>query len=371
MEEVSRAPDLEEVEQLRRHIEALSAASARVLRSVSRCAELGVFRRQGFRSMTDWLSTVFPVSWATAKEWVLVSRALRSLPRIAETYERGNLTWEQLRPLVRFATPEDDAHWAEAAPDLYPSQLWRERERRTRARLKDHREAHASRYLSRDRDDPVLYLEGRLGAEQGSALEEALRQRSREVTPDPEAEDPAGARRADALVELATSRSEADPPRPTLVVHASAEVLAGTAPRTGPWLGETESGRRLHPETIRRLGCDGRMEWVRETDGRPIGIGRQGRQVPAWLERVLRYRDGGRCRFPGCERKTFLLSHHIRHWANGGVTDLENLTTLCDGHHRLIHEGRWRIRGRPDTELRFHDPTGRPLARASPATAAA
>jgi hypothetical protein len=34
---------------------------------------------------------------------------------------------------------------------------------------------------------------------------------------------------------------------------------------------------------------------------------------------------------------------------------------LCSAHHRLIHEGGWRISGHPGEDLRFHDPGGRPL----------
>ena len=50
------------------------------------------------------------------------------------------------------------------------------------------------------------------------------------------------------------------------------------------------------------------------------------------------------------------------HWANGGPTDLDNLVLLCSAHHRAIHEDGWRMRGHPDRELRFFDPTGRPVS---------
>ncbi len=353
-------------------IAALSAASAHVLRCVARCADEGTFRERGFRSMTDWLSTEFPIGRATAREWVLLSKALRTLPSIADTFAGGRLTWEQVRPLARFATEESDGHWAEAARRMYPAQLWREKERRTHLGLADEREVHASRYLSLvwDKERPVLHVEGRLGREQGSVLEQAIRRRAEELPRDPTAHDPAEARNADALVELASSGGGDAAPQDALVVHTSDEVLARRASRSGPWLAETASGRRLHPETIRRIACDARVEWLPLEDGRPLGIGRQGRLVPGWLERVLRHRDGGACRFPGCERTTFLKSHHLKHWADGGATDLDNLVTLCGTHHRLIHEGGWRIGGDAGGELRFHDPAGRVRARASPSPAA-
>ncbi|HEX2030748.1 MAG TPA: HNH endonuclease signature motif containing protein [Actinomycetota bacterium] len=54
-------------------------------------------------------------------------------------------------------------------------------------------------------------------------------------------------------------------------------------------------------------------------------------------------------------------AHHLVHWADGGGTDLDNLVLLCWAHHRLIHEGGWKMTGHPARDLRFHDARGRPL----------
>jgi hypothetical protein len=35
--------------------------------------------------------------------------------------------------------------------------------------------------------------------------------------------------------------------------------------------------------------------------------------------------------------------HHLRHWAQGGSTDLANLVTICRAHHWKVHEGGWRL----------------------------
>ena len=63
---------------------------------------------------------------------------------------------------------------------------------------------------------------------------------------------------------------------------------------------------------------------------------------------------------PGCERARWVHAHHLVHWANGGPTDLDNLATLCGYHHRLVHDGGWRIEGSPNGDLIFIRPDGRP-----------
>jgi HNH endonuclease len=35
--------------------------------------------------------------------------------------------------------------------------------------------------------------------------------------------------------------------------------------------------------------------------------------------------------------------HHLKPWAQGGRTDLENQVLLCFWHHRMVHEGGWRL----------------------------
>jgi hypothetical protein len=337
----------------------ISAASAEALSLVAKHDERKLWRKDGATSMTSWLAARYGLAWGTAREWVRVAHALLRLPRIAEAYARGRLSWDQLRPLARFATPEADEVWAEKGPEFRPAALWREARRHERARVREAEEARRVRYftLHWDHERPVLWLEGMLPAEEGAAFESAIGQRAEDVPRDPDAQDPEGARLADALVDMTTGR-----PQPAVVVvHAGAEVLVREERERGPWLAETEAGQRLASESVRRLACDGRIEWILESGGRPVGIGRRGRAVPEHLLRVLRHRDGGACRFPGCERKRWLNAHHLIHWADGGGTNLENLLLLCHAHHRLIHEGGWRTSGHPAWDLRFHNPGGRAL----------
>jgi hypothetical protein len=66
---------------------------------------------------------------------------------------------------------------------------------------------------------------------------------------------------------------------------------------------------------------------------------------------------------PGLQRSHYVDAHHIEHWANGGATSLDNLTLLCTQHHRLLHEGRFRIGRDADGGLYFERHDGRVIPR--------
>ncbi|HEV3473782.1 MAG TPA: DUF222 domain-containing protein [Actinomycetota bacterium] len=338
----------------------MTAASAETLRHVAAFDQRMLWGRDGATSMSAWLAARYHLAKGTAREWVRVAHAMEQLPSIAATYARGRLSWDQLRPLTRFATMETDEHWANKARQMSPAALWAEARRHERVAAREAEDAHRRRYLNLwwDPEKPLLYIDGMLPGEQGRAVEEALTRRAEQLPPDPEAASPGEARVADAFTDLATAAGPGGAASPTLVIHADAEVLSGNEPADGPSLSETDGGQRLAAGTIRRLACDGLAELVLEKDGVPVGIGRRSRTVPGQIERALRHRDRG-CRFPGCERTKWVHAHHLVHWADGGATNLDNLALLCSAHHRLIHEGGWRTSGHPGRNLRFHDPGGR------------
>jgi hypothetical protein len=124
------------------------------------------------------------------------------------------------------------------------------------------------------------------------------------------------------------------------------------------------------PETARRLACDATVvAFVEAADGTPLDVGRKRRTPPAALRRALRRRDRG-CRFPGRGRRRFLHAHHIVHWIKGGETKLTNGILLCSGHHRLVHEGGYRIESPADHVFVFFDPAGRMIPAVAPGSPA-
>jgi hypothetical protein len=58
--------------------------------------------------------------------------------------------------------------------------------------------------------------------------------------------------------------------------------------------------------------------------------------------------------------------HHLRHWARGGSTSLDNLALLCRAHHRAVHEEGFQVARDDGGVLQFRRPDGRLLPEAPP-----
>jgi len=119
-------------------------------------------------------------------------------------------------------------------------------------------------------------------------------------------------------------------------------------------------------ETSRRVACDAAtVLMLHDPGGTVLDVGRKTRTILPAIRRALTARDG-RCCFPGCESR-HCDAHHVRHWADGGATRLDNLVLLCRRHHRVVHEGGFAVTLHEDGVARFTDPDGRPLLAAPPA----
>ncbi len=121
-----------------------------------------------------------------------------------------------------------------------------------------------------------------------------------------------------------------------------------------------ESGK-VSAETSRRLACDcAIVPWQESEDGETLNVGRKTRSIPPSIRRALQKRDQG-CRFPGCAATRHVDAHHVRHWADGGETRLDNLVTLCRHHHRAVHEDGFGVRMNANGRPEFSDPHGRKI----------
>ncbi len=71
-------------------------------------------------------------------------------------------------------------------------------------------------------------------------------------------------------------------------------------------------------------------------------------RLPAHIRNAVLVRDSACCTYPGCKEKNFVEVHHRVPLCQGGAHDLNNLVTLCYGHHNLKHHFE-RSRWKPNT----------------------
>ncbi len=147
-------------------------------------------------------------------------------------------------------------------------------------------------------------------------------------------------RRADALMEI-IGRGVAAPegvtrtPRTQLVVTLSFEALLGRLRGAGV----CDNDAVLSPATVRRLACEASIvPMVLGGRSEVLDLGRNERFFTRAQRRAISRRDGC-CTFPGCTiPPQWCDVHHVRHWIDGGCTDLTNGALLCGRHHTVVHE---------------------------------
>ena len=310
----------------------------------------------GVNSCAEWLSWRCGIAISAAREHTRVARVLGGLALVRAAFASGALSYSKVRALTRVASASTEAQLVELARHATGAQLERlcGQYRRVLRASSEHAIALSERQaldLYWDQDG-MLVFHGRLTAEDGAVLMAALHQAAQQL---PAAVRQLGgaAARAQALTVLAAGGQ----PAAEVVVHVDAQTLPAGAIKDRC---ELAGGPALAPETMRRLGCDAALVTIIEHDGKPLSVGRRTRVIPPALRRALQSRDHG-CRFPGPTHSHHLHAHHIKHWAHGGPTEIDNLLQLCSHHHRLVHEAGYHIKARGGGEPQFYTPDGRPI----------
>jgi Domain of unknown function (DUF222)/HNH endonuclease len=359
-----------------RLVRQMNAESYRMLVLVREFDDRLGFAKWTLPTCAEWLAWRCGLSLSAAREKVRTAQALRHLPAISAAFADGRLSYTKVRALTRVADDHDEDLLLGYALEATAAQV-KERCRQIRHASPESvhgaRRAWERRCLTVWRDEArgTLRLTVELPIDEGEVIARALDcavaagEVATGIEPDSIAEPSKGiawrAQQADALVAVAKAyldgggtanerSNTAD--RYQVVVRVDAKSLGGGVGRAD-----------LPIETIRRLCCDGNLVAVADDEnGEPLDVGRKQRTLSTPLRRALHARDRG-CTFPGCHRRHYLDGHHLKHWANGGETVPDNLTLLCTYHHRLLHEGGFRVEREADGTLTFTRADGRVIPR--------
>ena len=380
-DEVVASADTMPLERLEAEITTLAGhLAAAVCRWLLLVAEFD--RREGWarwecRSCAHWLSWQCGLDMRTAHDHVRVARALGSLPSIRAAFTAGEVSYSKVRAMTRVANPANEEALLSIARHGTTHHLEVAVRGYRRAKVDDdldEAERRRNRRFFRwwHDEDGMVRFSGCLHPEDAAVVitalteatppHQAVEERSAERTGAREVPgDSLGARQADALVSLADTMLASGPidrtgtDRTMVHVHVSAETLLADAD------GECriEGVSAIPAETARRLGCD--ATWLTTLDdpnGNPLHVSRATPSISPRLRRALRQRDHERCQFPGAGDCRNLQVHHVVHRAHGGPTRLDNLLLLCKFHHRVLHEGGYRVEARADGGFDFYRRNG-------------
>jgi hypothetical protein len=235
------------------------------------------------------------------------------------------------------------------------------------------REARASerdRFNLTLRPDGGISFRGRYGVETAASVLPVL---NAFAAPHPAVDEipdlrDAERRYADAFLHICTlagtdpaaPKHRGEPPHVNVTI--SYDALRG---ELGQPPGLLDHGAPVSAETARMWACDAKIiPIVLGANSEPLDIGRASRIWPPAIARAITTRDGG-CVIPGCDRPpSWTRIHHLRFWAAGGQTSLDNGALVCETHHTHVHKHGWTIRIRDGlpwvTPPAWIDPTRTP-----------
>ena len=309
----------------------------------------------GARSVPALVAWKLGTSSGNAHTLYAVARRREEFPRCTRALREGRLSLDQVGVIAARAGAGSDEHYAQLASVATVNQL------RTAVSLEPRPEpeppAPVQRSVTKTSTEQSTSWRITLPHDEAAIVDAALQSHLDALISDWKAaqDRPAMPDTADAFLRLVTAGWDTEATarphgqRTTVVVHV--DVRQRTAAlHLGPLL--TDADRRY-------LTCDATCEVWFERDGRVIGAGRTTRTVNRRLRRVLEHRDRT-CAVPGCGATRGLHAHHIRHWEDGGPTELANLVLLCPHHHRAHHRGIITITG-PAEDLAVTDSDGQVL----------
>jgi hypothetical protein len=341
---------------LRRLADRLEFEWLRVVRAADRSMD---WAADDAVSPAAWLRSEIGLAPGHARATVVLARKLEQFPRMAEAFAAGDVSRQYASVLTVAATPERlaalqqlEPELVEAAKALDPRQFrWLVLHACGALDGDDGASEDAAQFARRyvhasQTFEGMVRVDGLLDPDTGETLLCALESHMATDRTD-DGRTPAQ-RRADAFGEIVRHDLACSEPRthggrrrgrPQVSVVVDLDELEGRAPAVARRVrADLEHCGQVSPTTLRRLTCDAHVSRV-ITEGRsePLDVGRATRTIPPAMWRALVARDG-HCQAPGCDRAPgWCEAHHVRHWAQGGATSLENLVLVCWRHHHSIH----------------------------------
>jgi hypothetical protein len=384
---VDSPPRVREIDRLEAEVATvcghLHAQHGRLVALTAEALEARLWEQPGIRSPEHWLCWKTGLSSAHARAVVAAARRFHELPATMSALEAGEVSLDQIGPIVTRAPGSVDDQVCELAKHCTVSQIRAAVGRypfpetdpgplpdAATAPLPhgDARRGHPApdapatppqappdrEFASMvQHEDGTWRLTASFDADHGLVFEAALR----EVTDRLFRETGRLPNGVEVLIELAhcslsnvADSTRRDRYRVHVLLEEQHQLVDPLGYCLPPWIRDL-------------ITCDADMAVTWTRHGTPIAQGSTAPEIPAAVRRHVLARDH-HCRVPGCGTRRRLDLHHVIHRAHGGTNDPSNLAALCPHHHRRHHRGDLGISGDADTTdgLVFTNRQGRPLS---------
>jgi hypothetical protein len=349
-----------------------NAIDGRIVEIVAEIDHDGLWGNTGARSVQGLVAWRLGMSSANAGTIATIAHRLPEFPRCAAGMRGGRFSLDQIGVIANKAADGSDEHYAQLAESATVTQL------RTAIKLEPRPEPQPQpepapepesrpeppRSITKTSDEHSTTWHITLPDTEAAVFDAALQSHQdalvaewKRVHADGTSEHtPPFPNAVDGFMSLVQSGWDTDVAarphgqRTTVVMHLDVETRIASL-HLGPLLSDDDR---------RYLLCDATCGVWFKRAGQVIGSGRETRTISRRLRRALEHRDHGTCVVPGCGATRGLHAHHIKHWEDGGLTELANLVLVCPFHHRLHHRGGITITG-PADRLIVADASGRML----------
>jgi Domain of unknown function (DUF222)/HNH endonuclease len=327
-----------------------NAIDGRVVQIIAEIDGDGIWGSTGARSISSLVAWRTGMSPGNAKTVATVAHRLAEFPQCAAGMRSGRISLDQIGVIAAGAATGSDDHYVELASVATVSQLRTAVKLEPRPDLGPKPEPERS-FVRREGDRGTTWritlppseaavFDAAVQSHHDALIAQWKRDHGEDGEDDRgddgDVQRPPFPNRVDAFLGVVQAGWDTDVAhrphgqRTTVVVHLDVEN------RSAAW----HLGGLLSDDERRMLLCDASCEVWFERNGRVIGA------------------------VPGCGATRGLHAHHVRHWEDGGRTELENLVLLCPYHHRLHHRGGITIAGTA-YDLVVTDAEGTPLTNAS------
>ena len=386
--EPTKGPALPQDESaIRQRLKALSqeitSNHADLLELLVRFDDVQGWKSSGARHCAAWMNIEIGISIQLSWEYLRVGRKLQTLPTVQALFRVGKLAWSKVRLITRVANTDNEKTLCHAALDASVSEVKRLCEAYQWSE-DDNGEGETTRVIQQWASRALTWSEASNGStriqlvlppEVAQAFLNSVEQSLNQLGTVADAtQSTVAQRRADAAVLMAETslqhagRAIATADRYQVSISVDADELAtddvsiqevattqppahSAATHSGPTHFDTKCPAKrptlngvgpIAKETARRVACDCSLSVNTTSKTELISIGRKSRIWPSAMARAIKERDQ-HCAWPGCTHSHQLHIHHIKHWADGGETSVNNGVCLCSYHHTMVHEGGYRI----------------------------